>query len=374
MKVLFLVTDDWYFLSHRKGLAVELIRRGHEVHLISNPSSRERWDEIKEAGIQPHEFEFERDLLGQCRNASQAMKLASLYRSIAPDIAHQVGFLPVVYGAFAAKKAKVEKVIHAVCGLGHAYGLKGARGSALRFLIERGYSYALSSQRARVIFQNEEDQRYFDDKGLCREGQSVVIQGAGVDTEAFPFAHLPAGEVQPKVIHASRMLTTKGVLNSIEASKILSEQGVSHQLILAGRLHPENPGAIDAELLEEAAVSRNITWAGDLTDMQKALREASVVLLPSLYREGVPKVLLEAAATGRPMIATDMPGCRDVVIDGHSGATVPCDDSSALAQAIKEVLSNRVMREEWGLNARRLAEEVFSASKIYDETIELYLD
>ena len=374
MKILFLVTDDWYFLSHRKGLAEELVRQGHEVHLISKRSSDRTWNEIREAGIHTHEFTFDRDLTGQCSNVYGAIKLASLYKRISPDIAHQVGFLPIVYGTFAAKKARVEKVIHAVCGLGHAYGVKTIRGSMVRFLIERGYSYALSSSKTKVIFQNKEDQRHFYDKGLCEEGQSVVIQGAGVDTEAFPFTSLPVGEVEPKVLHASRMLTTKGVLNSIEASKILSRQGVSHQLILAGRLHPDNPGAIDAELLEQVAGSPSITWAGEIIDMQKALGEASVVLLPSLYREGVPKVLLEAGSTGRPMIATDVPGCRDVVIDGYSGDIVPCDDSPALAEAIKMVLSSESLREERGLNARRLIEDVFSADKIYGQTIELYTE
>ena len=373
MRVLFTVTDDWYFLSHRRNLAVGLLEAGHSVSVLTKKTRASTWRELEELGVEARSFEFDRTVLGQCRNAACTRRLARAIEANSPDILHNVSFLPQVFGTRAARMAGGVKVVNAVTGLGHAFSGGGVRRMTMRYLIEAGYRSAMKGSDTQVIFQNEDDLDLFISRRICRSSQAHLVAGSGVDVSRFlPSLDSSSRGGVPVVLHASRMLKTKGVYDSLKASILLEERGVNHKLILAGGAHPDNPASLTAQELYNLKGGKTREWIGLCEDMPKLLSTASVAVLPSRYREGVPMALLEAAACGLPIVTTDMPGCRDVVTDGVNGFLVPPEDSESLADAIETLLGDSDLRATMGAASREIACGRFSATRVVEETLALY--
>jgi glycosyltransferase involved in cell wall biosynthesis len=372
MKVLFLVTDDWYFVSHRLNLARGLIERGYEVAVITNDSHAGASAEIRACGITLYPFTFARTVGAQWKNWLRVRVLRKLYEEVSPDIIHHVSFLPILYGSRAARSIECIRVVNAVTGLGHIYSIGGWRGRFARMFMDAAYRQSMNGASVRVIFQNESDCSHLVDNNLCSSAQACVIPGSGVDVARFTQKPLPARRERPIVLHASRMLESKGVRVSIAASQALHAAGFPHELILAGKVHPDNPSSLsEVELLKLTAIFQG-RWLGHVSDIAGLIAESEVVVLPTLYREGVPMVLLEAAAVGRPMISSNMPGCTDIVKDGETGVVVERGDVDGLARAIMLLLEDRRKREQYGQAARSLACRYFSIGLVLDATIAQY--
>jgi glycosyltransferase involved in cell wall biosynthesis len=375
VKILFLVTDDWYFLSHRLHLARGVRDAGGEVVVAT--SGGEGVGVIEEEGFAFRPVRFRRTLAGQFLNLALIGELTALYRRERPDIVHHVSFLPQVYGSLAAARAGVPAVVNAVTGLGHAFsGKNGKNGesgrrSFLRWGIERGYGMALRRPNVRALFQNDEDRSQLVKLGLVPEERTSCIPGSGVDTDHFRPEPEPT-EDPPTILHASRMLWSKGVGDSVEASRELERRGVSHRLILAGRTHPTNPEAISEAQLGAWEREGIAEWFGNVGRMRECFARSHVVLLPTLYREGVPMVLLEAASCARPIVATDVPGCRDVVKDGVSGRIVPRNSPRQIADALEELLGDAALRRRMGEAGRRHVVAGFSKEIVVERTLEIY--
>ncbi len=369
MKVLFLVTDDWYFLSHRLHLARGVRDAGAGVVVVTSEGEGVR--AIEDEGFAFHPVRFRRTVTGQALNLGLIGRLAALYRRERPDLVHHVSFLPQVYGSLAAARAGVPAVVNAVTGLGHAFSGDNGMPRWLRWGIERAYAIAMRRPNVRALFQNDEDRAQLVDLGLVPEARTVCIPGSGVDTEHFPACPVPDDE-PPIVLHASRMLWSKGVSDSVEASRELARRGVAHRLVLAGRTHPTNPEAIPEAQLRAWEAEGVASWIGHVEDMREPFARSHVVLLPTLYREGVPMVLLEAASCGRPIVATDMPGCRDVVVDGVNGRTVPRRAPARIADALEELLRDAALRRRMGEAGRRHVVAGFSKEIVIERTLELY--
>lgn len=294
--------------------------------------------------------------------------LCTLYRTLSPDIVHHITVKPVLYGSLARRVTGGGPVVNAIPGLGYLFVTQGRMARVRRALAELLYRAALGGRETISIFQNPDDVALFVERRLVRAQQVELIRGSGVDLDEFAFADEPAGV--PLVILPARMLRDKGVFEFVDAARQLRVRGIAARFALVGDC-VYNRAAIDRAQLEAWQREGLVEWWGHRSDMVAVYRAATIICLPS-YREGVPKVLLEAAATGRAIVTTDVPGCREVVTDGVNGLLVPSRDSAALALAIERLLLDANLRHRFTKASRARAEHNFSASHVVERTLDLY--
>ena len=365
VRVLIVVNQDWFFLSHRLPLARAIRSGGADVVIVAGDSG-------KAATIRAEGFEFipmpiSRRGLNPFRDLSTLGFLRRTYRRLRPDLVYHVTIKPVLYGSIAARLVGGIAVVNAISGLGYAFTSRDARAKVLRPFLKAFYRLALSHPRSRTVFQNPDDLSDFVRMGLVGNGRAVLVRGSGVDCDAFHPTPEPTG--RPVVLLASRMLWDKGVKEFVEAARILRSKDATPRFVLVGEPDLGNPGAIPVAQMEEWSREGTVEWWGQRQNMPAVLAEATIVVLPTAYGEGVPKILLEAAAAGRPIVATDVRGCREIVRHGRNGVLVPPGDSATLAEAIQSLLSSADLRATFAQAGRRIAETEFEESLIVNETL-----
>ncbi|MEW5781105.1 MAG: glycosyltransferase family 4 protein [Pseudomonadota bacterium] len=359
--MVFLVTEDWYFVSHRLALAKAAKEAGFEVTVITRCNAE--CAAIEAAGLRVVPFDMARRGLNPLGLLHEVLGVARLYRKLKPDIVHHVALRPVVVGGLAAWIAGVRRVVSAIAGMGFAF--TGGRGGWLQQAMRALLRLALA--RGVVIVQNPDDAATVQGLGIAPE-RIRLIPGAGVDTARF--APRPEPEGVPVVMLASRLLWDKGVGEFVEAARRLKGRA---RFVLVGAPDPGNPASVAEGDLYAWVQDRIVEWWGRRDDMAASLNEAHIVCLPS-YREGLPKVLLEAMACGRACITTDAPGCRDCVRDGDNGLLVPVKDAAALAAAIERLLSDPALRRHMGVRGRERAVAEFSQDRVIDATLAVYAE
>jgi glycosyltransferase involved in cell wall biosynthesis len=327
---------------------------------------------IEREGLRFLPLSLRRRSTNPARELLTIVELVRLYRRERPDVVHQVTVKPILYGSFAARLAGGPARINAIPGLGYLFLGRGMKGRLRRRSAMRAYKWALAGERSRTIFQNAEDRQLFIDEGAVRAEQAILIRGAGVDVTRFVPRPEPAGP--PLVMLASRLLWDKGVGDFVEAVRRLKRDGVACRAILVGKPDTENPHAVSCDVLRRWEAEGVVELWGHQTDMPAVLSRSAVVVLPTYYPEGLPKILLEAAASGRAIVATDVPGCRDVVRHGENGLLVPPHDTSSLAAALLSLLSDRARREAMGRRNRLRAEREFSDDLVFSQTLRVYHD
>ena len=298
------------------------------------------------------------------------VSLLRLYRRLRPRLVHHVTLKPNLYGGIAARVTGVPAVVFSVAGLGRLYVARDLATVLLRHTVNRILSVALGHANGRVIFQNAEDQRQLLEAGAVRLQNSVLIRSSGVDL--IRFAPLPEPPGPPVVALCARLIWDKGIDDFVRAARVLRQRGVNARFALVGDTQPSNPRAVPAEMLERWHREGTVEWWGYREDMNAVLGSVHVVCLPSTYGEGVPKVLIEAAACGRPVVATDTPGCRDAVADGVSGLLAPPGQPLALAEVLNRLVADSKLRRVMGANGRSLVEERFDERHVVDRTIQVY--
>jgi glycosyltransferase involved in cell wall biosynthesis len=367
-RVLIVVNAEWYFLSHRLPLARALREAGCEV-IIAAAVEKGMDGLIRDEGLQFIPLRLKRGSTSAWRELGTVLELYRLDRRVRPDVVHHVAIKPVLYGSFAARLAGVPAIINAVPGLGYTFLRKGWKGRLTQWLVQSAYRFAFSGRRTFVIFQNPDDKQMWESRGLDAKDRTVLIRGSGVDTQEF--AVTPDLADPPVVMLASRLLWDKGVQEFVDAARLLQRDGIRCRFVLAGSRDEESPSSVPLAHLEAWVAEHVVEWWGHRTDMPAALASASVVVLPS-YREGVPKVLLEAASSGRAIIATDVPGCREIVTDGDNGLLVPARRADELAGAIRRLVTDRPLRERMGRRGREIAVRDFSVEHVVEQTLALY--
>ena len=365
-RLLYVVTEDWYFLSHRLPMARAAKAAGYEVH-VATRLSKDR-DAIEKEGFVPHALSWERGSLSGWHSLKGVWELRGLLRQIDPAIQHNISLKPVLLGSVAALWLPSLAVVNSLTGLGTLFIGNHGAGATTRSLVRSALKALLKRKGSRTIVQNPDDRRFVLELGVP-ETSVVVIPGSGVDTEHFR----PLPEPPPPVVaaYAGRMLADKGVMTLIQAYSLATSRGVPLQLLLAGDTDKENPGSLAPEQLREFASAFGIRWLGHVDDIREVWERAHFAVLASL-REGLPKSLLEAAACGRPMVATDTPGCREIAIQGETALTVPVDDAPALAEAMIKMAGDPEMRARFGKAARALVEAKFSAEAVGRQIVALY--
>jgi len=367
-RLLFVVTEDWYFASHRFELAQAARATGFEVGLATRVST---WQErIEAAGIRVFPLRFmrrsSRNPLVELRAVGE---LQVLLREWCPDLLHLVAAKPVIYGGLAARWAGVPRVVGALAGLGHAFASDRASAHLLRPALLVAYRAALKHPNVRLIVQNPEDERLVTRQLLVPGNAVRMICGSGVDTGRFVPHEEPSGK--PTFVLAARMLWDKGIAEFVRAARELRQRNVAARFVLVGDTDSENPAAIPRAQLLRWQEEGHVEWWGHRSDMPSVFSTAHVACLPS-YREGLPKSLLEAASSALPLVATDVPGCREIAVHEETGLLVPPRDPASLAEAMQRLASDASLRRRLGAAGRQLVEARFSSNRINAQTLALY--
>jgi glycosyltransferase involved in cell wall biosynthesis len=368
MKKIFLVVNvDWFFLSHRLPIALAALKSGYNVTVITKDTGKK--SEIESNGLRFIDFPFERSGSNPFYEIKCIFSLSRLYKSNRPDIIHHVSLKAALLGSAAAKLAGCKNVVNAFSGLG--YNFTDGRGGLRQKIMKRVMKRVFKSSDFHYIFQNPDDINQFPELIHDFKGNLHLIKGSGVDLNKFTFEKEISNE-KVRFVLPARMLIDKGITEFIEAArKIKEEVSGKAEFILVGGCDTINLAGIAEEKLREMTDSPYIRWVGFQKDIFRVLKEADVVVLPS-YREGLPKSLIEACATGRPVITTDAPGCRECVIDGYNGYLVPVKDIDLLSRRMETLINDGEKRAVMGLNSRKLAEKEFSVEKVIAKHLEIY--
>jgi glycosyltransferase involved in cell wall biosynthesis len=368
---LLIVTNvSWFFVLHRLPIALMARERGVEVHIACGEGSGV--EDILAHGLPFHPLPLTRTPLAPVRDLRALAAMVRLYRKLRPDIVHHVTLKPVLYGSIAARIAHVPAVVNAFAGLGYTFSGATPLARLRRRLIEWLLARSLRLRRQTVIFENQDDRTLLTEAGAVPQASARVICGIGVDTSVYRPTPEPAGPVC--VLLASRMLREKGVEEFVAAAQRLKARGVHARFILAGTPDPFNPGSIPETQLETWSESGAVEWRGHQSDMPAVLAASHIVCLPTFYREGVPRILLEGAACARALVTTDMPGCRDIVQHGINGLVVPAHDVDRLADALERLILDPALRARLGAAGRALVERQFALPLILEQFWQIYSD
>jgi len=363
--LVFLLTEDWFFASHFWVRALAAKQAGWRVVLVAHES--EATQRIRASGIEVIPVPFIRRRLNPFAELRFTFQLAKLYRRLQPTILHHIALKPIVIGGVAARLAGIKPIVNAPVGLGFVFSSSKPLAKLLKPFVSLALRLTLTPQGARAIFENPDDLAALTQNGMARLQASILIRGAGVDIAAFA----PAPEAPPpiRVILIARMIREKGIADFVAAARLLQGQA---EFVLVGAPDPGNPNSISDSELRGWQDENVITWLGPRRDIAALLRTAHIAVQPSTYREGLPKSALEAMAAGKPLVATDIPGCREAVLDGVTGFLVPPGDPFALAEAIGKLIADAALRQKFGAAARARAEEYFSDSIICAQTLSVY--
>ena len=371
-KILLVANTGWYLYNFRLPLARRLRQEGFEVVLVAP-------DDSYVPRLQAEGFRvvllsrLSRRGMNPFFEIIALMELMKIYFREKPRAVHHFTIKCVLYGTMAAKLTGVRSVVNAVTGLGHIFLGKRAVTRAVRPFVRWLYRKILRARRGHVVFQNPDDLETFIEAGLVVPEKTVIIRSSGVCLQKFAprpgKPNAPASEV-PTVLFVGRLIKEKGVHDFVEAARIVkSHRAVCFQM--AGAPDPGNPSSIPEEELEKWRLEGAVDLLGHVESIADLMSLADLVVLPS-YREGTPRTLLEAAALSKPIVATDVPGCREIVRDNFNGKLVPREDPVALAQAIEAILDDKALSAQMGMNGRSLVAQEFSVESVVQETMKVY--
>jgi glycosyltransferase involved in cell wall biosynthesis len=371
-KILFLVSEDWYFLSHRLPIARAAQKAGARVSVATRV--RDHGAAIEAEGFTLYPLELSRSGRNPFRDLAQIASIYRLYRRARPDIVHHVALKPSLYGSLAAWVAGTPAVVNAFAGMGYVFISNGLFARVVRPVLAGAFRFLLNRANTRTIVQNDDDRRLFTKRIGVDPDRIRVIRGSGVDLDQFKPPKEPRAPTvpvaTPVAVCVSRMLWDKGIGELVAAARLLHSRGVAIKVRLVGP-GDDNPAAIPQAQLDEWAREGVVEVAGPSDDIPGVYANADIAVLPS-YREGLPKSLLEAAAAGLPMVATDAPGCREICRDGETGLLVPLKSIAPLARALERLAGDPAMRATFGAAARRVAEADFSEARVVADTLTLY--
>lgn len=371
MKIAIYANTDWYLYNFRRSFIVALIAAGHEVVLVSPDGPYV--ENLLALGARWKGVPMRRRSLNPLRELWLLLFLWRMLRGERPDILHCFTVKSVVYGLIAARMSNVRARVGAVAGMGYVFTSNKLLARILRPVVAGLLRVALGGKGTMLILQNPDDVALFKSGGLVDPRQIRLILGSGVDMSRFKGrARVRSGRHEIRVLLATRLLWEKGVGEYVAAARRLKNEGRNIVFLLAGGPDPGNPESVPEPTVQAWVEEGIVEWLGHVEDMPDLLASVDVVVLPSYYREGVPKILIEAAACGLPLVTTDMPGCREVVADQVDGLLVPPRNADALAEAIARLQDEPDYAARLGAAARRKAQELFDDRVVISRTLAVY--
>jgi glycosyltransferase involved in cell wall biosynthesis len=368
--VLFVVANDWYFYWHRLAVAERIAAAGYDVQVATPPGRF--CSAIEAAGMRHHPIQIDRQGLNPFKDVATIKRLADLYRELSPVLVHHVAIKPIIYGSIAAKIAKVPVIVNAMPGTGYLFVSKQLLARVIRLGVMTAFRLLLNAPNSRVTLENRDDMQKWISWRVLRPDRIVVMPGCGVDTSFFRPTPEPPGP--PLVVLPARLLFYKGVAEFVEAARVLRERGTRARFALVGEGDPGNPASVPADQLRQWESEGVVELFGWHDDMGKVFAQSHIVCLPSHGGEGIPRSLLEAAACGKPIVATDVPGCRDIVHDGENGLLVPPQQVAPLADALDRLIRDAELRRSMGARGRERALAEFSVDIVAAQTLQLYAE
>ena len=367
-KLIYLVTEDWYFWSHRLPMARAAQAAGFDVAVATRVSAH--GERIRAAGFTLHPLRWRRRRIGPVALIAAMAEIYRLYRRERPLLVHHVALKPAVLGGIAAQAARVPAVISAIAGFGFLASSQRLRARLLRPPMAFALKHLLARRNGWVIVQNDDDRRALLALDPACGARIATIRGSGIDTAHFQPAPEPPGPIT--AAFAGRMLAGKGVAVLVDAQQRLQRRGIGLRLLLAGVPDPENPDAIAAATLEDWQALPGVTWLRHQEDIRSVWRAAHIAVQPSLGGEGLPMSLLEAAAMARPIVASDVPGCREIAQAGVNALLVPPGDADALAAALARLVGDAALRRRFAVAGRQLVESDLAQESVGAAVVTLY--
>ena len=365
-KLLFIVNVDKFFISHRLPIAVEAIKQGYEVHIATKITDQLNFLEMN--GMIVHPLNLHRS--GIISIASEFLEILFLLYRIAPEVVHLVTIKPVIFGGIATRLLGSSSVVSAISGLGFVFIDNGFIGKIRKKIVLYLYRIALNHKNQKIIFQNSDDKNLLISLTKVPHEKTILIPGSGVNLFKYKVSPPPERNF-PIVMFASRFLIDKGIREFVHAAELINRVEHCADFVLVGSIDLFNPASIQQDELNEWKRKGNVEIWEHSSNMEKTLLNATIVTLPS-YREGYPKILIEAAACGRAIVTTNVPGCRDAIESNVTGLLVPVKDAVLLAESISILLDNKKKCEKMGINGRKRAEELFDIRMIVDSHIKIY--
>ncbi|HET9717988.1 MAG TPA: glycosyltransferase family 4 protein [Pseudolabrys sp.] len=364
-RILYLVSEDWYFISHRLPMARAAQRAGYEVHVATRVNKF--GSEIVREGFIVHPIGWRRGSMNPLRLLAAALETRRIYRQVSPDLVHHVALVPSLIGSLAALGLPLVR-LNALAGLGFAFTSETAKARAVRPFARLLLGWLLKGANTSVLVQNPDDFALVARLGVPKEA-IALIPGSGVDTKLLSPLPEPSGPFT--VAFVGRLLDDKGVRTLVRAHELLAGRGIAVRTLLAGEPDPSNPASIPEQVLAAWRGIPGLELLGQVDDIREVWARAHVAVLPS-RREGLPKSLLEAAACGRALIATDVPGCREVARAGLNALLVPVDQPEALADAIAMLSRDAGLRSRFAAASRQIAASEYSSTRIGGDIVALY--
>jgi glycosyltransferase involved in cell wall biosynthesis len=370
-KLLFLVNVDWFFLSHRLPIAQAALAVGYQVHIATGITDKKQI--LESFGFVVHELPVIRGKTSILNEIKLFIKIVKVLRQEQPDILHTITIKPALFGGIAARIAKTKRLVIAISGLGYVFTAQASLKATLRRrLVSAIYKQALQHKKLKVIFQNTDDQQTLTKATGIQKQQTLIIPGSGVDLMKFQALLEPSDE-NITVVMASRLLADKGTNEFIAAARQLHHKGIKANFQLAGTIDPDNPASITTAQVADWRNEGIVTLLDHRSDIATLFAQSHIVVLPS-YREGFPKVLIEAAACGRAVVTTDVPGCRDAIIPNKTGLLAPARNANALAAAIERLIHDKALRQNMGKAGRQLAEEKYDINQVVQTHLNIYAE
>lgn len=363
--IVYLVSEDWYFLSHRLPMAHAAREAGYEVHVATHLNGA--GGKIEAEGFRLHALDWRRGSFNPLDLVNIVRQVRALYRQLQPDLVHHVALQPSIVGSLAARGMPVPR-LNALAGLGFGFTSATFKGQAVRPVLSMLLRSLFRNPQAAVLVQNPDDRAAMASLGIAPE-RIFTVPGSGVDTERLRPLLEPAGPTTAGFV--GRLLDDKGVRTLVEAHGLLTKRGENIRLLIAGDHDPANPTSIDEREIEGWKTRPGLEVLGFVEDISTVWARAHIAVLPS-RREGLPKSLLEAAACGRAIVATDVPGCREIARPGVNALLVPADDPAALADAITTLVRDPQLRQSFAAAGRQLAENEFASALIGRQILAVY--
>jgi len=368
-RLLFVVNDVGYFLAHRLPVAQAAQNAGFDVHIAA--PERNKKEILCAYGFSHHHWPVTRSGKNPFVEITLIWKLARIFQRVQPDILHPITIKPVLYGGIAARLTGCSGMVATISGLGFIFSSVNFKAFVLRFLVTRLYRVALKHPRLRVVFENGDDAKIISRLAALAPEKVCLLGGVGVDLTEYALESLPSDTIQPIVMLAARLLKSKGIPEFVAAARQLHDKGIKARFVLLGVPDAENPETVSEDFIADCVREGVVEYWGHREDMPQVLAQSTLVVLPS-WREGLPRILLEAAAVGRAVITTDAPGCRDAIIPEVTGLLVPPRDAGALANAMERLLNDRERLQAMGKAGRELAEREFDVRRVMDKHLEIY--
>jgi len=368
--ILIIVNVDWFFMSHRLPIAIKALKQGYDITIASRFTEHKA--ELKSLGFNVVDIPFNRSGGRVSSELSTIKAIKRVIEDLKPNLIHAITIKPVLYTGLALKAVKKDiPFVAAISGLGYVFTANTLRAKVTKLIASAFYKVALSQKFKTVIFQNTSDEAILTRVAKLNSTDKTLIKGSGADLSVYRFE--PENQAPPlKVAMACRLLKEKGVYQYIEAARLVKKTHFDVEFLLIGTPDLENPNSVMQTEIDSWVKEGVINYLGHRNDIPNVFSSTSIVCLPSFYGEGVPKVLIEAAACGRAIVTTDNPGCRDAVIEGETGLTVPVRDSEKLAEALIRLIEDTQLRLSMGLKARKFAEQEFDVNSVVDKHLEIY--